>query len=289
MGFIENAIKDMTKGMIESGLADMFSDVNNSLTTVTTDIGKTPAEWNGSIFNIIHSLSENVILPVAGIILTFVLGYEIVTMVVNRNNMHDFDISNLFQYIFKCFLAIIVVTNAWTIANAVFSLGKAIVEQASGVIATGVSLDDSTLSGVSDALDSLGVGKLLLIALEVTMLRFAMDIMGIIITVILYGRMIEIYMAISIAPVPISTMANREWGQTGNNYIKHLAALAFQGFFMIVCLGIYAALVNSAVVGAISDPETLHATLWGLMGYTILLVLMLSKCGTIAQQMLGAH
>jgi hypothetical protein len=289
MGFIENAIKDMVTGVIEAGLTDMFKDINDSLVNISANVSRTPQEWNGSIFNMVQSISENVIMPIAGLVLTFVLGYEIITMVVNRNNMHDFDVSNIFQYIFKCFIAIIVVTNAWSIVNAIFSLGKYIVEQATGVIVTDAALDGSTLTGVMSSLEDEGIGTLLLIALEVTILRFAMNIMGLLITVTLYGRMVEIYLVISVAPVPFSTMANRDWSQIGRNYIQNLAALAFQGVFMVICLGIYAALVSGAMGAAITDPDTLHSTLWGLMGYTVLLVLTLRKCGTIAKQVLHAH
>lgn len=289
MSFITEAIKELEVDIIQSLLSGMFSDVNSTLSTITDNVSRTPQEWNGSIFNMMYTISQNVILPIAGLILTFVLGYEIISMITQKNNMHEIEISNLFQYIFKCFIAVIIVSNAWEISNAIFDLGKYVVEQASGVIGSSAVLDDSLLSGTDGFWDVLGVGRLFWLIIEVLLVKLVLMCIGVVITVILYGRMIEIYITISVAPIPFATMSNREWGQIGNNYLRGLAALAFQGFFMLVCLGIYSSLVTTAVWDVVTDPDVLHGLLFKVTGYTVILVMTLMKCGTYSRQIFNAH
>lgn len=284
MSFITNALKEIEVDTISSALTDMFNDVNGSLAMFSHDIGQTPQYFNSSIFNAVYNITQDVIMPIAGLILTFVLGYEIVQMVINKNNMHDFGTEDLFRYIMKCVISILLVSNAWNIANAIFSLGQHIVSRTSGSIASSTSL---SMTGVVAALETLGIGKLTLLMLEVMVLRLGMIIMSVVVIIILYGRMIEMYMHLSVAPIPFATMANREWGQIGNSYLKGLVALAFQGFFMMLCYGIYAVLVADTMTGAVTDPDTLHTTLLGMMGYTVLLCIMLSKCGSISRQVMG--
>lgn len=289
MSFITDAIKELEIDIVQSLMNGMFSDVNSNLSTITDNIGKTPQEWNGNIFNMMYTISQNVILPIAGLILTFVLGYEIITMITNRNNLHDVEVSNIFQYVFKCMIAIIIVSNAWSLSNAIFDLGKYVVQQASGVIGTSATLDESLLNNVPDFLDSLGVGRLFWLIIEVLLIKLVLMCISVVITVILYGRMIEIYITISVAPIPFATMSNREWGQIGNNYLRGLAALAFQGFFMLICLGIYSSLVTTAVWDVVSDPNGLHGLLLKVTGYTVVLVMTLMKCGTYSRQIFSAH
>ena len=282
---IEEAIKEIIIGWIESNLTNMFSDVNDKVGTIATEVGKTPSAWNGSIFSMIRSLSESVIVPSAGIIITYVLCYELITMVTERNNLHDFDTFMFFKWFFKAFAAIYLVTHTFDIVMAVFDLGQHVVMGAAGSIHGSTSIDiESTLASMRTGMEEMSIGELLGLSIETLIISLCLKIMSILITVILYGRMIEIYCTVSVAPIPIATMTNREWGQIGNNYLKGLLALAFQGFLIMVCVGIYAVLINNMIIAS-----NIHSALFSVAAYTVILCFSLFKTGSLAKSLFGAH
>ena len=282
---IEEAIKNLLIGWIDSNLANMFSDVNEKVGTIATEVGKTPSAWNGSIFSMIRSLSESIIVPIAGIIITYVLCYELITMVTERNNMHDFDTFMFFKWFFKAFVAIYLVTHTFDITMAVFDLGQHVVMGAAGSIHGNTSIDiESTLASMRTGMEEMGIGELLGLSIETLIISLCLKIMSILITVILYGRMIEIYCTVSVAPIPVATMTNREWGQIGNNYLKGLLALAFQGFLIMVCVGIYAVLINNMIIAS-----NIHSALFSVAAYTVILCFSLFKTGSLAKSLFGAH
>ena len=285
MDFIWDAIKDLLKEIINSNLENMFTDVNNNVSTIAAQVGTTPQGWNSSIFNMIHNLSDTVVLPIAGLILTFVLCYELITMVTEKNNMHDVDTFMFFKYIFKCGIAVYLVSHTFDITMAIFDVAQTIINSASGAISHDTHIDiSSALTNLGATMDGMGIGDLILLVLETALVSMAMNIVGIIITVILYGRMIEIYITTSVAPIPFATMTNREWGSIGNNYLKSLFALGFQGFFMMVCVGIYAVLIRSFTIS-----DDLHTTLFTIAAYTVILCFSLFKTSTLSKSIFQAH
>ena len=285
MDFIWDAIKDLLKEIINSNLENMFTDVNNNVSTIAAQVGTTPQGWNNSIFNMIRNLSDTVVLPIAGLILTFVLCYELITMVTEKNNMHDVDTFMFFKYIFKCGIAVYLVSHTFDITMAIFDVAQTIINSASGAISHDTHIDiSSALTNLGATMDSMGIGDLMLLVLETALVSMAMNIVGIIITVILYGRMIEIYITTSVAPIPFATMTNREWGSIGNNYLKSLFALGFQGFFMMVCVGIYAVLIRSFTIS-----DDLHTTLFTIAAYTVILCFSLFKTSTLSKSIFQAH
>lgn len=278
-------IKEILLGMIESNLTDMFTDVNEKVGTIAIEVGQTPQGWNNSIFNLIRSLSETVIIPIAGIVITFVLCYELISMIIDRNNLHDIETWIFFKWIFKSMIAIYLVTHTFDIIMAIFDVAQNIVSSASAVISTEANIDISlSVSGMILALEDKGLAELIGISLETTLVKFIMDGLSVLITVILYGRMIEIYLVSSVGPVPLATMANREWGQVGNNYLRGLIALGFQGFFIMVCVGIYAVLVRTITI-----TDNIHASIFMILSYSILLAFSLFKTGSVAKSVLNAH
>ena len=285
MDFIWDAIKDLLKEIINSNLENMFTDVNNNVSTIAAQVGTTPQGWNSSIFNMIRNLSDTVVLPIAGLILTFVLCYELITMVTEKNNMHDVDTFMFFKYIFKCGIAVYLVSHTFDITMAIFDVAQTIINSASGAISHDTHIDiSSALTNLGATMDGMGIGDLILLVLETALVSMAMNIVGIIITVILYGRMIEIYITTSVAPIPFATMTNREWGSMGNNYLKSLFALGFQGFFMMVCVGIYAVLIRSFTIS-----DDLHTTLFTIAAYTVILCFSLFKTSTLSKSIFQAH
>ncbi len=285
MDFIWDAIKDLLKEIINSNLENMFTDVNNNVSTIAAQVGTTPQGWNSSIFNMIRNLSDTVVLPIAGLILTFVLCYELITMVTEKNNMHDVDTFMFFKYIFKCGIAVYLVSHTFDITMAIFDVAQTIINSASGAISHDTHIDiSSALTNLGATMDGMGIGDLMLLVLETALVSMAMNIVGIIITVILYGRMIEIYITTSVAPIPFATMTNREWGSIGNNYLKSLFALGFQGFFMMVCVGIYAVLIRSFTIS-----DDLHTTLFTIAAYTVILCFSLFKTSTLSKSIFQAH
>lgn len=282
---IEQAIKDILMGFVESNLTTMFTDVNEKTATIATEVGQTPQGWNSGIFNMIQNLSETVVVPIAGLIITFVLCYELISMITEKNNMHDIDTWMFFKWVFKAMIAVYLVTNTFDIVMAVFDVGQHLVMSAAGVIGHDTNIDvANTLQQMRTSMQGMEVGELLQLTIETMLVSMCMKIMSVLITVIMYGRMIEIYLYTSIAPVPFATLTNREWGQVGTNYARGLLALGFQGFFIIVCVGIYAVLVNSMTIAA-----NVHSALFSIAAYTVVLCFTLFKTGGLAKQVFNSH
>lgn len=282
---IEEWMRDLLTGMVSSNLNTMFTDVNEKTGEIASQVGMTPQGWNSSIYNMVQSLSNSVIIPIAGIIITMVLCYELISMLTDRNNLHDVDTWMFFKYFFKMWVAVFLVSNTWTITMAVFDVGQSVVNSAAGVISGSTSIDISSyMETINTTMETMELGELFVLMLETFILSFCMKIMSVLITVIMYGRMIEIYLYTSVAPIPFATMSNREWGQMGTNYFRGLFALAFQAFLMMVCVGIYAALVAS-----ISLTSNIHSALFGIAAYTIILCFSLLKTGSLSKQIFNTH
>lgn len=282
---IELWMRDLLTGMINSNLQEMFTDVNQKTGEIAMQVGQTPQGWNNGIFSMIQGLSNSVILPIAGIIITFVLCYELISMLTEKNNMHDIDTWMFFKYFVKMWVAVFLVSNTFTITMAVFDVGQHVVNSASGLITGSTAIDiSSALTNLEATLEAMEIGQLVVLALETLIVSFCMKIMSVLITVILYGRMIEIYLYTSVAPIPFATMSNREWGQIGTNYFRGLFALAFQAFLMMVCVAIYAVLV-----AGIQYSGNLSSSLFGVMAYTVVLCFSLFKTGSLSKSIFNAH
>lgn len=282
---IEEWMRELLSGMIQSNLSTMFTDVNEKTGEIAAQVGQTPQGWNSSIFSMIQGLSDSVIVPIAGIIITFVLCYELITMITERNNMHDVDTFMFFKYFVKMWIAVYLVSNTFTITMAVFDVGQSVVNGAAGVISNDTAINiDSVLTDLETTLDAMGIGELVVLALESLLVSFCMKILSVVITVILYGRMIEIYLFTSVAPIPFATLTNKEWGQIGTNYLRGLFALAFQAFLMMVCVGIYSVLVASIPVA-----DNIMTSLLGVAGYTVLLCFTLLKTSSLSKAIFNAH
>lgn len=288
MGWLIDGIANWFKGLlvdaVMASFAGMFGMVNDQVTDIAVQVGQTPAGWNAGVFGMVRTLSETVVLPIAGMILTFVLCYELINMIIEKNNMHDFDTFVLFKWIFKTFIAVFILTNVFNIVMFVFGIAQNAVNESAALIVGDLELgNDAMMGAIRTQLQAMGVGELIGLYLETQIVKLCMGIMSIIIFIVVFGRMLEIYLVISIAPIPMSTMINREWGSMGNNYLKSLAALAFQGFLIMVCVGIYAVLVS--VIGTGGD---IHGAIWTVAGYTALLCFMLLKSGGIAKSIFNA-
>jgi len=282
-----DSIAEWFRGILVEGIISnftgMFDEVNTKVGEIATQVGQTPEGWNSGVFNLIRTLSETVIIPVAGIILTFVLCYELITMIIEKNNMHDFDTFQIYKWILKTFIAVFILTHTFDIVMGIFELAQHVVNQSAGVI--GNSLDmNLALTDLETQLNAMGVGELLGLYLESAILSLAMKAISLCVFIIIYGRMLEIYMTCSIAPIPFSTMVNREWGNIGNSYLKSLFALAFQGFLIMVCVAIYAILLQT-----ITASGNIHTAIWGCAGYTVLLCFTLFKTGSLSKGIFGSH
>lgn len=282
---IEEWMRELLSGMIRSNLSTMFTDVNEKTGEIAAQVGQTPQGWNGNIFSLIRNLSDSVIMPIAGMIITFVLCYELITMLTEKNSMHEIDTWMFFKYFFKMWVAVYLVGNTFNITMAVFDVGQHVVSAAGASIngQTAISVD-SMITQMDAAMANMEIGELAVLALETMLVSLGMKIMSVIITVILFVRMIEIYLYTSVAPIPFATLANREWGQVGNNYFRGLFALGFQGFFMMICVGIYGVLVSSIQIS--SD---MHSALFGVAAYTVVLCFGLTKTGNLSKAIFGAH
>ena len=242
------------------------------------------AAWNAGVFSLIRQLSETVILPIAGLVLTFVATYELIQMLLEKNNMHEFDVANIYKWVFKTACAILILSNTFNIVMAVFDVSQSVIADAAGLIQGSTDITPDMLAELETTLEGMDLGPLLGLWLQSSVIGLTMQIMGIIIFVLVYGRMIEIYLMTSLAPLPVATLSNRELGGTGQNYLKSLFAVGFQGMLILVCVAIYAVLIQGIATGG--DPI---GAIWGTVGYTVLLCFMLFKTGGIAQRIFGAH
>jgi hypothetical protein len=283
---ITEFIKELLQGWVLTNLSTMFTDVNDKVGTIAGEVSKTPSTWNPSIFNMIKNLSDNVMIPIAGMIISFVLVYELISMVIDKNNLHDFNTAIFLRFFMKACIAVMILSKTFDIVMAVFDVGASIVSSAASTITGSTSLDvSSTLQTMyNEQVSTMEIGDLLELGLETMVISLAMKIMSVLITVILFGRMIEIYLYVSVAPVPFATVTNREWGSIGTNYFKALCALAFQGFFMMVCVAVYAVLVSGIAVA-----DNLHTALWSTGAYTVMLCAALFKTGSLSKSIWNAH
>lgn len=280
---IEEFFKELLLGGIQANLESMFIDINDKVGAVATDIGKTPMGWNSEVFNFIKSINDSVIIPIAGLIITAVLCIELINMVMQKNNMHDTDTFEFFKYMIKMWIAVWLVSHAFTFSMAVFDVAQHLVNQAAGVINTSATVSGDQIVQMVEVLKDKGLGELVMILFETSLVKVAIQVMSVVIMLVVYGRMFEIYVYCSVSAIPFATMGNKEWGQIGTNYIKGLFAIGLQGLFLIICLGIYAVLVKTIKI------TDIHASTFMILGYALLLALMMLKSGTLAKSVLNAH
>ena len=276
-------LKELLAGAIASNLTGMVESVNTKVGDIATQVGQTPQGWNSGIFSMIQNLSNNVILPIAGIILALVMTMEFIRIIMDKNNMHDFDTWSILMWVFKTACAILIVSNTWNIVMAVFDVSQTVVNNAAGMIVGNTDIELVT-EGLEETLMAMELSSLIGLWFQSMIVGVTMHILSIIIMLICFGRMIEIYLVTSVAPIPMATMMNHEWSQMGQNYLRSLFALAFQGFLIIVCVAIYAVLVQNMVV-----ESDISMAIWTVMGYTVLLCFTLFKTSSLAKSVFNAH
>ena len=280
---IEEFFRELLLGGIKANLESMFLDINNQVNSVAADVGKTPMGWNGEVFSFIKNINDSVIIPIAGLIITAVLCIELINMVMQKNNMHDTDTFEFFKYIIKMWIAVWLVSHAFEFSMAVFDVAQSMVNKAAGVINTSATVSGDQIVQMVDSLKDKELGELLMILFEISLVKVAIQAISIVIMLVVYGRMFEIYVYSSVSAIPFATMGNREWGQIGTNYIKGLFALGLQGLILMVCLGIYAVLVKTI------NFTDIHTSIFMVLGYAVLLGLMMLKSGTLAKSVMNSH
>ena len=288
MGILTEWITEWLKELLISGIMDNlegpFDTVNTRVGEISVQVGTTPAAWNAGVFSLIRQLSETVILPIAGLILTFVATYELIQMILEKNNMREFDVANIYKWVFKTTCAILILSNTFNIVMAVFDVSQSVIASSAGIIGGSTDVTPDMLDTLEASLEAMELGPLLGLFLQSFVIKLTMFALNIFIFVIVYGRMVEIYLLTSLAPIPVATLTNREAGQMGQNYLRSLFAVGFQGMLILVCVAIYAVLVQGIATGG--DPI---GAIWGCIGYTVLLCFILMKTGTIAKSVFNAH
>ncbi|KXB47901.1 hypothetical protein HMPREF3188_00275 [Tissierellia bacterium KA00581] len=282
-GKIEEFFKDIMIDIIKDNLSAMLVDINDKVGTVAGEVGKTPGSWNSEVFTFIKSINTNVVLPIAAIILTAILCIELIQVVLRKNSMQDTDTFEFFKYIIKMWIAIWLVSHAFDFSMAVFDVAQSMIGKAAGVVGTSANITPGNFDAMVDALKTKELGTLIGIALETGLVKFSLTVLSILITVILYGRMIEIYIYCSVCAIPFSTMGNKEWSNIGTNYIKSLFALGLQGLFILIFFGIYAVLVKTV------NFTDIHASILQVLAYGVILGVMMMKSGSIAKAILNSH
>ena len=288
MQSILEQITDWLKSMIISGimgnLSGMFDSVNQQVGQIAGDVGTTPANFSPAVFSMIRNISESVILPIAGMVLTFIACYELIQMLIEHNNLANFETWTFFKWVFKTFLAVTLISNTFNITMAVFDVAQQVISRSGGLISGSTSVSDATLTAMQATLEGMDLGPLLGLYLQTFVVQVTMLALSAIIFVIVYGRMVEIYLMVSLAPIPFATFGNHEQSHTGQNYLRSLFALGFQGFLIMICVGIYAVLIQN-----LSFSDNIISSIWGVMGYTVLLAFTLFRTGSLAKSVFAAH
>ena len=288
MQSILEQITDWLKSMIISGimgnLSGMFDSVNQQVGQIAGDVGTTPANFSPAVFSMIRNISESVILPIAGMVLTFIACYELIQMLIEHNNLANFETWTFFKWVFKTFLAVTLISNTFNITMAVFDVAQQVISRSGGLISGSTSVSDATLTAMQATLEGMDLGPLLGLYLQTFVVQVTMLALSAIIFVIVYGRMVEIYLMVSLAPIPFATFGNHEQSHTGQNYLRSLFALGFQGFLIMICVGIYAVLIQNLCFS-----DNIISSIWGVMGYTVLLAFTLFKTGSLAKSVFAAH
>ena len=281
---ITDWLKEMLVGGIMDNLSGLFDSVNDQVGEIAGNVGASPAKSSPEVFSLIRNISESVIIPIAGLILTFIACYELIQLIIEHNNLANFETWIFFKWIFKTFVAVMLITNTFNITMAVFDVSQHVVTSAAGIISGSTAVDASALENLEETLMDMDLGPLLGLWLQSIIVQITMSALSILIFVIVYGRMIEIYLMVSLAPIPFSTFGSREQSQIGQNYLRSLLALGFQGFLILICVGIYAVMVQG-----IAFTDDVIGSIWGVMGYTVLLCFTLFKTGTLAKGVFNCH
>lgn len=277
-------LKDILIAGSMSSLSGVFDSVNNRVGTIAADVGTTPGNFSPEIFTLIRNISESVILPIAGMILTFIACWELIHMIIDLNNLANFETWNFFRWIFKTFVAVMLVSNTFDIVMAVFDVAQQVIVRSGNLITGSTAVGTEALQNMQATMESMDLGSLMGLYMLSSVFRITLEALAIVIFVIVYGRMIEIYLMASLAPIPMATFGNREQSMVGQNYLRSLAALGFQGFLMMICVGIYAVLIQS-----ISYSDDIIRSIWIVMGYTVLLCFTLFKTGSLSNRIFNAH
>ncbi|MDD7048272.1 MAG: CD0415/CD1112 family protein [Lachnospiraceae bacterium] len=288
MDSVLEQIGEWLKGLLISAIMDqlsgLFDSVNTQVGDIATQMGQTPANFSPGVFSMIRNVSESVIIPIAGLILTFIACYELIQMIIDHNNLANFETWIFFKWVFKTFVAVTLITNTFPIVMAVFDVSQHVISSAGGIIAGSIAVDASGLANMKETLEAMELGPLFGLFLQSMIVQVTLKVLGVVIFVIVYRRMIEIYLMTSLAPIPFSTFGNREQSMVGQNYLRSLLVLGFQGFLIMICVGIYAVLIQN-----ISYSDDIIASIWGVLGYTVLLCFTLFKTRTLAKSVFSAH
>ncbi len=288
MDSVLEQISEWLKGILISAimnlLSGLFDSVNTQVGDVASQVGMTPDAFSPGVFSMIRNVSESVIIPIAGMILTFIACYELIQMIIDHNNLANFETWIFFKWFFKTFVAVMLITNTFNIVMAVFDVAQHVVNSAGGIISGSTSVDASALEGMQATLEEMEIGPLFGLLFQALIVQVTTKALGVVIFMIVYGRMIEIYLMTSLAPIPFATFGNREQSQVGQNYLRSLCALGFQGFLIMICVGIYAVLIQS-----VSFSSDIIGSIWGVLGYTVLLCFTLFKTGSLAKSVFSAH
>ena len=286
--FIIDWIGDWLKGLLIDGimgnLTGLFTDVSNQVGEVAVQVGTSPSAWNPGVFSLIRNLSETVVLPIAGMVLTFVMCYELIQLIIEKNNLHEIATWIFFKWVFKTFVAVMILSNVFNIVMGIFDVSQSVVNNAAGIIGNTTDVTPGMLAELEASLWAMDLGALFGLWMQSFFVKIVVLALNIVIFIIVYGRMIEIYLLTSLAPIPFATITNREMGSMGQNYFKSLLAVAFQGFLIMVCIAIYAVLIQS--IATSGDPI---GAVWAVMGYTVLLCFTLFKTGSLAKSVFAAH
>ncbi|MBQ4372690.1 MAG: hypothetical protein II785_01175 [Lachnospiraceae bacterium] len=277
-------IKDWLVDALMDIMTGMFDSINSQVADVATNVATSPANFTPGVYNLMQQVSNNAIMPIAGMILTFIACYELIQLVIAHNNLANFETWIFFKWIFKTYVAVMLITHCFDITMAIFDVAGHVITSSGNIIQNSTAVNAAQLSQLRSTLEGMSIGSLIPLFGELFLLNIGIKVMSMMVFLVIYGRMIEIYLMISLAPLPFATFGNKEQSQIGQNYVKSLVALGFQGFLILICVAIYAVLIQNVTIS--SD---LAGSLWSILGYNILLVFALFKTSSLSKRIFSAQ
>lgn len=285
--FFTNVLAGASSSAIDSAL-NLFKNGLNSDSIVGDALTTTPNAYEGGdIFLIIDNICDNIVAPIGGMILVIILLYELISVVIGGNNFREFDTSIFFKWIFKCLCGVILISHTSDIIIGVFSMGSGITKDALELAVTGDVITEEIATIAGDIQTMLTTqcegewGILVTFLLFSLIMWIAVVASLVIVMLVIISRMIEAFMYISIAPIPMSTFMNKEWGTIGNNWLRNLLAIAFQGVFIVVAIALFQTMFTVTLQGMLEVDLTDGASIDLYFNMILCIVWAIALCFTV--------
>ncbi len=284
---LDEVIKNFMSGVSSNSLEQILLYVNKIAEEVGAELGKSPESFNAQVFKLLETFSKNVVLPIGILILTIVLVTNLCKSLLDDREMQN-PLKVYFFFIITSVFAVILVTNSFEITNFIINISQTIVDKALTLFDKEATSITGDITKFEETLKTMEVSQIFGIWLMLILTVIIMWLVRILVQIVILGRFIEIFMRISIAPIPFATFFNRDLSSTGYNFVKSMVAVSLQAILIMVVIAIYRGTLSSIAVD-VGSQEILMLFLIKILGINLTLVFMLFQTKRIADSILSVH